>query len=439
MKFYNREKELKTLRKLEEASKDSSKMAVLMGRRRIGKTTLLRKAYPHCLYFFIARKSEKLLCEEFIHLIEDHLDHKILGNFDRFPPLFEYLMEHSRSQPMTLVVDEFQEFFSINPSVYSEVQKIWDEKKSHSKMNLILCGSIYAMMKKIFEDQKEPLFGRADIRMILKPFPVNTLEEILKDHHAQYSSEDVLSLYVLTGGVAKYVECLIDAGAYSHDEMLDEFFDDHSIFIDEGKNILIEEFGKDHTVYFSILSCIASSKTSRTEIESILERNVGGHLDRLENEYSIIEKVRPTFSKEGGRVLKYEISDNFLKFWFRFLYKNRSAIEIENFQYVKSVVRRDYSVYSGPLLEKYFREKLKLSGRYSMIGHYWEKGNKNEIDIVALNEAEKKMLIAEVKRNKEKIDLKALAAKAQKLILKNPKYSVDFKAFSLEDMLSNPN
>ena len=206
------------------------------------------------------------------------------------------------------------------------------------------------------------------------------------------------------------------------------------MFLDEGKNLLIEEFGKDYTTYFSILALIASSKTSRPEIESILGKNVGGHLDRLEKEYTIIKKVRPFLSKESGRVIKYNIIDNFFNFWFRFIYKHRSAIEIENYDYVKEIVKRDYTTFSGPFLEKYFIEKLKLSHEFSTIGSYWEKGNQNEIDIVAVNDEQKSILIVEVKRNKKKISIHLLEQKSQKLIEKKKGYTVSFAGYSLDDM-----
>jgi AAA+ ATPase superfamily predicted ATPase len=182
------------------------------------------------------------------------------------------------------------------------------------------------------------------------------------------------------------------------------------------------------------LALIASAKTSRSAIESILEKNIGGYLDRLENEYTIIRKIRPVTAKQGSRVMKYEIIDNFFNFWFRFIFKYRSAIEIENYAYVKEIVRRDYATYSGRFLEKFFIEKLKQSCEYSSIGSYWERGNQNEIDIVAVNDAEKRVLIAEVKRNPQKIDRVKLQNKAKKLIAGFKKYEIQYAGFSLQDM-----
>jgi AAA+ ATPase superfamily predicted ATPase len=216
--------------------------------------------------------------------------------------------------------------------------------------------------------------------------------------------------------------------------MLNEIFRENSLLLEEGKNIIIEEFGKDYITYFSILSLIASSKTSRTEIESILEKDIGGYLERLENDYQIIKSLRPVFSKPGGRVQKYFIEDNFLCFWFRFIYKYRSAIELGNYTFVRSVVERDFDQFSGQFLEKYFRDKLTLTNQYSQIGRYWNKRNENDIDIVALDEWGKKALIAEVKRNAQKINPDQLRDKASEVNSMLTGYELSFRGFSLEDM-----
>ena len=139
-------------------------------------------------------------------------------------------------------------------------------------------------------------------------------------------------------------------------------------------------------------------------------------------------------AKPGSKAQKYFIEDNFLGFWFRFIYKNKAALEIGNYSYARSIAERDFESFSGPYLEKYFREKLALSGDYSLIGRYWEKGNQNEIDIVAVNDNEKRILFAEVKRNKAKINPALLKAKSDKLLHTFPGYMVAFAHLSMEDM-----
>ena len=435
MKFYNRQRELNNLKEIELSSKNSSKMSIIYGRRRVGKTTLVKKAYDKKVYLFVSKKNEALLVQEFVLIIENELDTKILGEFKSFVKLFEYLLILSQTKPFTLIIDEFQEFFYINSSIFSDIQNLWDEYKNSTKLNLIFCGSIYSLMKKIFENQKEPLFNRANNKILLKPFKIDTLQEYMIDNNPSYTPMDMLALYIFSGGVAKYLEIFYDKGSFSYEDMLKSIFAYNSLFIDEGKNILIEEFGKEYTTYFSILSLIASSKTSRSEIESILEKNIGGYLDRLENEYSIIKKIKPILAKEGSRNVKYEIIDNFLAFWFRFVFKYKSAVEIENYEFLQELVRRDFNTFAGKFLEKYIKEKLSLTKRYSIIGSYWERGNKNEIDIVAVDELNKNLLIAEVKLNKNKINLNLLEQKSKNLIPKFKDYHIEYKGFSLEDVL----
>lgn len=413
----------------------SAQMTMVLGRRRVGKTTLLRKAFydASVLYFFIAKKNEILLCEEFVQEVETKIG-VALGQFSSFSSLFRALMILSKDRHYTLVVDEFQEFYSINSSIYSEIQNHWDSYKEESKINIIFCGSVYTLMKKIFENAKEPLFGRATAKLTIRPFTVTTIKQILSDYYPTYSNEDLLAFYMVTGGIAKYIEQLVHNKSFTKKEILDTVVSGGSFFLDEGRAVLIDEFGRDYGNYFSVLSLIASSKTARSEIESILQLPVGGYLDRLEKDYGIIKRRRPFGAKESARNVKYFIEDNFLNFWFRFIYKYRSAVEIGNLDYVRNIIERDYETYSGLILERYFRDVLMQSNQYSDIGNYWDKRGQNEIDIVAVNDLEKMIHFYEVKRNPKKIDTLTLESKASEILRNYRSYQDSYYKLSLEDM-----
>jgi AAA+ ATPase superfamily predicted ATPase len=436
LKFYNREKEIVLLESIEQKSLKTAQMTFVVGRRRIGKTALLSNVFAEkeALYFFVEKKNEVLLCEEFTEEIQSKLNITIHGVLRNFKAVFGYLMDLSKNRHFTLVIDEFQEFNHLNSAVFSEMQHIWDKHKTSSKINLVLCGSIYSLMHKIFENSKEPLFGRATARLHLKQFDVQTIKSILRDHYHKFSNEDLLAFYLFTGGVAKYVELLVAAKAFTLKKMINEIVSENSLFLEEGRNVLIDEFGKDYGNYFSILTLIASSKTSRSEMESIMNISLGGFLDKLENEFGLITKIRPVLSKPGGRNVRYRINDNFLNFWFRFIFKYRSAIEMGNLDYVKTIIIRDYKTYSGPILERYFREKIMSEKNLSFIGSYWESGNQNEIDIVALNEYKKTALIAEVKRNGKNININNLQNKAINLVKNLSEYTIKYCGFSMDDM-----
>jgi len=142
----------------------------------------------------------------------------------------------------------------------------------------------------------------------------------------------------------------------------------------------------------------------------------------------------PINAKPGSRLVKYKIQDNFLSFWFRFIYRNMSAIEIENFDYVKDLINRDFNTYSGLLLEKMFRQLIAAGKQYNVVGSYWDRKGENEIDIVAVNDVKKRILLAEVKLDSKKIDINKLKAKSEKLLRSYPGYTPDFEKLSLADI-----
>ena len=436
LKFYNREKETALLEEIEQRSERWAQMTFVVGRRRVGKTALLNTAYKDkkMLYFFVEKKNEALLCEEFTEEITRKLGVTIYGQLQTFKQVFSFLMDLSQKEHFTVIIDEFQDFGKINTAIYSEMQNVWDSKKDASKINLLLCGSVYSLMRKIFQNYKEPLFGRQTAQLHLEAFTIQTLKDILNDYYPSYKNEDLLAFYLFTGGVAKYVEYLAEARAFTKKRILDEFFTGNSLFLSEGRNVLIDEFGNDYGNYFSILMLIASSKTSRSEMESVMSTSIGGFLDRLENEYGLIKKLRPWGAKQGSKDVKYKIEDNFLSFWFRFVYKYRSAVEIGNLDYVRGIVERDYEAYSGLVLERYFRQKLVEAKQFSNIGSYWNRKGENEIDIIAANEMEKRLVFYEVKRNKKKISLPLLEQKAAEIAKNYPDFNVEYQGLSLENM-----
>lgn len=439
MRFFDRTEEIASLREIRVRSKENAQFTVVTGRRRIGKTSLVWKAYEDepILYFFVARKAERELCEDYQLEIESKLGVPIMGRAERFTDVFEFLMKLSTERPITLFIDEFQEFFRVNKSVYSDMQRIWDLYSPKAHMNLIVCGSIYSMMTKIFKDKKEPLYNRQTRFMTVRPFTPTVLKEILTEYHPGHTAEDLLALYSFTGGVAKYVQLLMDAGATTKSAMLNHIIKADSIFLGEGKAILIEEFGKDYGVYFSILSAIARGKTSRSEIESVVGKEIGGYLTKLENEYEIIAKKQPLFEKSSTKNVRYTIEDNFFTFWFRFIYKYSYMLEIENYESVKTIINRDYETFSGLMLERYFRRVLIERQAYTRIGGWWDRKGENEIDIVAENELEEEATFFEVKRKSGNIDMEVLEHKAAAFLRATGEfkgYKISYKGLSMDDM-----
>ncbi len=438
MKFYNRNDELATLGRILTQSKQESRMTVIMGRRRIGKTELARKCGDTTLlYFFVARKAEALLCQDFVREAEEKLGIP-LGWPSSFAELFRFLLQYSAEHPFTLIIDEFQDFQKINSSVFSEIQREWDIHKSTARMNLIISGSVFTLMKRIFEDAGEPLFGRANQKIQLRPFTTEVLKNILGDYNPHYTSEDLLALFATTGGIAWYVALMMDNGKTTRQEMLGYLTEENSPFIGEGKNILIEEFGTDYAMHFSILTCIASGQKTRGEIETQLRsENIGSYLIRLEKYYGLIEKHLPIFAKETAKKVRYRLSDNFLTLWFRFFYKYQAYVENSALVQLARIIERDYDVFSGFALERYFEQKLRESGRYTHIGKYWDRKGEHEIDLIAVNEIDRTVEVYEIKKDARRYSEALLQAKVDVLFKECKELSgmqVTLGVLSLEDM-----
>ncbi len=439
MRFFDRKEEIATLRKIRENVKESARFTVITGRRRIGKTALVLEAYKDApiLYFFVGRKAESLLCEEFRHEVEDKLGLKMGGTPANFAELFDYLMNLSKERSFTLFIDEFQNFARINPAIFSDIQKIWDLGHSAAHINLIVCGSVYSMMTRIFRDNKEPLYNRQNHFMTIRAFKPSVLKEIMEEYNPGYSNDDLLALYSFTGGVAKYVQLLVEDHATTLDKMVDSIVSSDSVFINEGRSILVEEFGKYYDTYFSILSAIASGKTRRSDIESVIDKEIGGYLTRLEDDYGIIKKEIPLGAKPLSKNVVYAIQDNFLTFWFRFIFKYGHIIEIGAYEQMKAIIRRDYATFSGKMLERYFRAKAAETGRYTMIDRWWDRKGENEIDMIAANEIENVAGIYEIKRNRRHISIAGLKEKAEVMLthvhaLKD--CSIEYHGLDIDDM-----
>lgn len=338
---------------------------------------------------------------------------------------------------MTLMIDEFQEFLKINKSVYSDMQDIWDRNKQDAKINLIVCGSVNSLMNKLFRDKKEPLYGRQTATMKLKPFTTSVLKKIIAEYNPSYSNEDLLALYLLTGGVAKYVEMFVDRGILSWADMLDAVFERDSYFLDEGKAMLVEEFGRDYGMYFTILSLIAQGHNTRSDIEGILKTQVGGYLSKLICDYELVAKRQPLFEKSPNKSVHYAIGDKFLNFWFRYVYKYDYMLEIGANDKLRQLAGKNYFTYSGQVLEAWFRDKLAETGGYTRIGYWHDRRGENEIDIIAVDDLERRAEIYEVKRQARDIDLAVLRAKADVFLKTTGRfegYDISFGGLSLEDM-----
>ena len=264
--FFGREKELRLMQRLfNQVINDGSRMLVVTGRRRVGKTALIVQAFSKqtealFLYFYVnSELSEKRNIELFWNLNIEKIS--ALGSFLQppatFSELFGFLLEFSKSQPIVFVMDEFQNVEKINAAFLGDIQRQWDTKAKNAKLLFVVSGSVASAMRAIFQNGQAPLFARQDAMIQLPVFPVKTMKEILAFYNPNYDGEDLLTLFSITGGVAQYVKVLMQNRALTKQSMLKEALS-NNLFLSEGQLMLASEFKNNYSVNFEILERLAT-------------------------------------------------------------------------------------------------------------------------------------------------------------------------------------
>ncbi len=448
MKFYNRKQELEILQKITNSSR--SELVYFLGRRRIGKTSLMNHFFTSknqkYLYFFVSNKKEWNLLQSFSETLKEYLGYDI--HFHSIREFLKFLFEYGKEHPWLCVVfDEFQNFTYVDESIFDDFQEFWDKYKEGANIKLFVIGSLFTLMEDIFQSKKSPLFGRATAKIDVQEFEVVTLKNILSDYD-MFSSRNLLDIYTLFGGVPKYLEVLDTIKPWENlllETILSEvYLTENSMFLREWSDLLLTEFGKTSSVYFSILEAIANGYNKRSEIADYTKMNydsLGLYLENLEKVYHYIEKLTPIIAQKTT-LNRYKIQDNFLIFWFRYIYKNSNLLEIKKYTTLKDHILADITSLQWFAFEKLVKDLLitqNITNRYIIdfesIGNYWDKSG-NEIDLICLNSRTKEVVFVECKLSGTKIT----GAVKQSLIAKSENipelkdYKKYYQYYSLDNL-----
>lgn len=316
---------------------------------------------------------------------------------------------------MVVILDEFQYLGRSNPAFPSVFQRVWDEILKERNVMVILCGSLISMMVSQTLSYQSPLYGRrtAQIRLKQIPFPY------YQDFFDGLSFREQVERYAVTGGVPKYIESFADQediyrGIKENILALSGYLYEEPYFLLQQE---VSELGS----YFSILRAIAFGNTKMADLSSAigvratdLTRTLKTliDLDLVEREVPVTEK-EPEKSKKG----LYHIKDNYIRFWFTFIYPNQSDIERGNTEYVmekirKSFVRNHVAFVYEDICRELLAADQEIPYHFSRIGRYWDKHTK--IDVVALNEEEKVILFGECKYWSDPVDVDIFYALVEK-------------------------
>ncbi len=413
-KFVNRTKELETLEK-QYKSNDSS-LVIVYGRRRVGKTSLINeflKRHKDTLYFLATEESETQNLNAFKLQVAEYTDNELLkaANVD-WLTVFKTLVNYKTETKKIIVMDEFQYIGKANSAFPSIMQKVWDTLLQGANIMLILCGSLISLMKSQTLDYGSPLYGRRTAQIKLK--------QIAFKHYGEFyggmTAEQLIPFYAVTGGVPKYIE--VFQGYKDVYEAIRENVLNRQSFLYEEPYFLLQREVTEIGSYFSLIKTIAMGNRKLSEIASSLGMKATGITKYLKvlTDLDLIEREVPVteVSSEKSKSGLYRITDNYIAFWFKFIYPYRSYLEKGEDEYVMEKIKEGFiQNFASFVYEDVCREKMwELSAKgktlsFEKVGRYW--GSKaGEIDIVAIGSEEKNLIFGECKYTKKEKGLELL-------------------------------
>ena len=420
MKFIGRERELDSLKEFYE--RDGIGMIVIYGRRRIGKSTLIAEFVKDKKFIFYT--ATKVGRERNLELFSKQVTDLFLPGiedirFQTIEAVFDFIDKNISDEKIVLVIDELPYWAEKDESLLSILQKYIDTVWHDKNLKIILCGSALSFMENKVLSEKSPLFGRRDSQIKLDAFDYLDAAKFVPD----YSNKDKAICYGITGGVAKYLS-IIDPHKSLDDNIIRLFFRTDGYLYDETRNLLTQEFS-DITLVNNIIEQIASGQNTINVIANKIGEKEATLLYSLEKLISVglVEKKKCITEEKNRKKTQYVLKDHMFKFWYEFIPKATSVIEIgHGALYYQKAVKPHLHSFMGSVFEdmcRYYTLQHGILGEFNYfittVGTWWgtetivnENGEKRaqstDIDVVALSEIEKKAVIGECKFKNEKID-----------------------------------
>jgi len=414
--FYGRDAELKKLNEM--YSSQHFEFAVIYGRRRVGKTTLIREFIKDKQAIFYAA-SESTASDNLLSLSRCINRSKTASVFTDFESALATVFEMATSQRLIFVIDEFPYLAGAYRGISSQMQILIDRYRDSSKLMLILCGSSMSFMENQVLGYQSPLYGRRTAQFKVLPF---TFFESLP-FFSSYEPIDKATLYGATGGIPEYLN-KINLNKDVRDNIIDLFLTPSGNFFEEPSNLIKQEL-REPATYNVIIEAIASGASRLNEIATkckIESNKCAKYLASLIS-LGLVSKEYP-FGEVASKKSVYKLEDLMFRFWYRFVFTNMSAIVAGLGTAVyDSEVKEQLSAYMGFVFEEICKQWLFEQAKKSAlpffignIGRWWGTNpvtrTQEEIDIMASRKDE--ALFAECKWTNADVDVEVLYGLRQK-------------------------
>lgn len=405
----------------EKKNSNKAEFIVLYGRRRVGKTELVKEFLEDGVYHLVSSETSRDQIKEF----KQNLQGEVQGIEDLKDDWLT-IFKNLAGELDTLIIDEFQYLIESDKEILKKLQKAWDEHLKQTNITLVITGSSIGMMENEVLNYKSPLYGRRTGQWLLEPLKFSEATRFLPN----YSTEQKIKAYAVLGGTPFYLNQFTDQKTVL-ENIEKQILTKGEILNEEAESLLKQELRSPKN-YFSILKSVAEGKNRFNEIQnetSIQETSLSKYTKTLRNLH-LLEKELPITASKKSRRGRYKIKDNYYSFWFRYILPNKSSLQ-QNPEKVKEKIGKDLDRYIGTKFEQIAHQILIEQKKYDKIGRWWYK--EDEIDVVGLNSKKEEIMFGECKWTNQEVGTELLAKleeKSQKVRWQNQETRTEKCLFS---------
>jgi len=404
--FVGREREIKTLN--EHYDRDGFEFFCIYGRRRVGKTELIKEFVKgkKAIFFTGVEDTKYVNLTEFSYAVREALyDTKSKALYSDFKDALIDVFKYAQKDKLILVIDEYPYLAKSYPGISSILQIEIDHRLKNTNIFIILCGSSMSFMEKQVMGYKSPLYGRRTGQIKVLPFDFETSRAF----YERGSQEEKAIIYGVTGGMAKYL-ALFRNNLSVRENIVKNFFQSNELLFEEPTNLLNQEL-REPALYNSIITAVATGSTKINEIETKTQLDSSTCVKYLKNliELGIVKREIPIMDKATSKKSIYRLNDGMFRFWYRFVYKNISKIQLGFGEQVYEDVKELIPDFMGEVFEQICMEYIwKTTPPFSVshIGRWWGnnpiKKTEQEIDLIAVNSNNTKAIFCECKWRNQK-------------------------------------
>jgi len=378
-RFVNREDELEMLKSRFES--DSAELLVVYGRRRLGKSALVREAiqdHESAVYWQATEETPDAQLSNFVDTASE--TYPMLDDIQRD---WEALLRALGREDAIVVLDEFPYLIESDNSLPSKIQRVWDTQLEETGISLVLVGSSISIMEEKVLSGGSPLYGRRTGAIDLPPLELADARQFYPEN----DPDSVIQAWGVFGGTPYYLQALTPDASLA-ENIQSHILSEHGVLHNEPEFLLRTEFGiREPQTYYTVLRAIATGKRAANEIADFAgvdSNSLGAYLSKLRRLRLVKRDIPVTANPNATRKSRYRLNEPLFRFWFQYVYGQQGKLAQLGGDAYDELVKPTFSDYMGTMFEQVCQRRLPslVPKTYHDIGYWWHQ--QHEVDVVGL-------------------------------------------------------